>query len=214
MVDSIDSGPVGGVHSERSGGDSDLTYEQRVARLVSRSEADLRARLESGVAEICRAVQELNRWIVALDRLLWRLQPPTTGRIRVLWREREGGGASPVLVKWKQVRNGWHTEKLGPHPSKSVEKWGGFGTHLAEVRKVVKLTRSLIERRAALLERATALRLSGEERALGVDAASRIWRVEVESILSEANEKMDAYEMDAYVEPLSLSWVMDGEGSA
>ena len=152
----------------------------------------------------------LNRWIVAVDRLLWRLQPPATGRIRVQWRKTpsrsDGDAVTPYLVKWKKVRRGWQTTKLGSRAENSVESWGGFERHSDEVRAAVLLAKRLIAKRGQVLARGGELQLSGEERGRSSEMYADDVRREVEEILDRAEEKSGGE--DAL---LSLSYVLDGE---
>lgn len=200
-----DFSPLGCASSDAG----DDGYEGCVLELVSRSEAGFRARLERGVDGLLSSVQMLNRSILAVDRLLWRLQPPATGRIRVLWRKTpsrsDGDAVEPYLVKWKQVRRGWQTIRLGTRAEKSVESWGGFERHSDEVREAVLLAKRLIARRSQVLARGRELQLSGEERGRSNAMHAKTVRREIERLVDRAQEKSDGEDM-----LLSLSYVLEG----
>lgn len=59
---------------------------------------------------------EIDGQIARLDKVLARLQPPVSGRVRISWRD-EGSSATakckPVLVRWVRVGDKWRTTRLG-----------------------------------------------------------------------------------------------------
>jgi len=183
-------------------------YEARVLQLVSRSEDGFRVRLERGVDGLHRTVQMLNRWIIAVDRILWRLQPPTSGRVRVIWirtpSRSDEDAVTPHIAKWKKVRNGWQTVKLGRRAEQSIEKWGGFERHFDDVRSAVILAKRLIAYRREVIGKGRQLQLSGEERSRANDMRKYNIRAEIERLVESANAQMTSQEM-----PLDMSYVMD-----
>ncbi|WP_018871400.1 hypothetical protein [Thioalkalivibrio sp. ALgr3] len=190
----------------------ELDYEAKMLGDIAASEAAFAERVQQGAADLARAVRMLNRWIVATDRVLWRLQPPATGRIRVQWDRKSGSDGrslTPILVRWKKVRGGWQTERLGPRAENSVTRWGGFERHADEVRDAVLLAKRLIAKRSDVVKRGRDFQLSGSERARSGELMGSRAQEELERIVEEANGRMR--EAD---EPLDLSYVLTGEWSA
>lgn len=113
---------------------------------------------ERRLKDVMHGIGKLDKMLLWTDRLLYASQPPTTGRIRIVWRRREDESNQyrPRLVKWikiggtKSGKDRWRYRVLS-RPTKAVRAKGGFSTHRDEVLELVEIAQELIEHRKALV---------------------------------------------------------------
>lgn len=101
-------------------------------------------------------VKKLDKLLFWVDRLLYYSQPPTTGRVRIVWLRDDGTSElyRPKLVSWIRVngsgdRERWRYRILS-RPIKAVRAKGGFAKHREEVEELVKLAQELMKHRATI----------------------------------------------------------------
>ncbi|BCU08341.1 hypothetical protein [Allochromatium tepidum] len=113
---------------------------------------------EQRLSDVMYGIEKLDKLLLWTDRLLYASQPPTTGRIRIMWRRREeeSNQYRPRLVKWIKLggtKNGrcrWRYRVL-LRPTKAVRAKGGFSTHRDEVLDLIEIAQELIEHRKTLV---------------------------------------------------------------
>lgn len=99
---------------------------------------------------------EIDLKIERLDRILARLQPPITGRVRVSWRkdgEKQSGQSKPCLVRWKKQGDVWRSERLGLKSLvQKAPKTKAFYNTREEIREATRELALLLKRRTLILE--------------------------------------------------------------
>lgn len=131
---------------------------------VTPSQSALSALPDSGKELYSKAADyllEIDGQIARLDKVLARLQPPVSGRMRISWRD-EGSSATakckPVLVRWVRVGDKWRTTRLGLKSLvQKTPKSGAFYDTKDEVKETVRELSWLLNRRAKLVDSINAL---------------------------------------------------------
>jgi len=100
-------------------------------------------------------IHEIDACIERLDKVLARLQPPVSGRVRISWRK-EGAAkfaqSKPVLVRWTKQGELWRSERLGLKSLvQKAPKTGAFYNTREEIREAVRELSVLLNRRAAIM---------------------------------------------------------------
>lgn len=127
------------------------TQAERFERRVSENLESLRIKGQEFMEDILRLVSNIDKLLLACDRLLYKSQPPSSGRIRVSWEHSENQRYNPVIVRWKRTRNNkWRYDRLS-RPTSAVSSKGGFLTHRDEVLVTLKLIQQLIAHRNDVL---------------------------------------------------------------
>lgn len=105
------------------------------------------------VDEIAHRVFRIDQLLTKIDLLLKKIQPPSSGRIRIVWQKPRGNSDRyvPVICKWTKSRSRWRYEVL-KRPQLSVSGKGGFLTHRMETIKLIESAMSLINERQVALE--------------------------------------------------------------
>ncbi len=123
------------------------------------SQSALSALPEEG-ASIYRQAQDyllkLDVEIERLDKVLARLQPPVTGRVRVVWwkaGEKRSAANRPALVRWVRQGERWRTSRLGLKSLvQKAPKTGAFFHVKDEIREAVRELSILLNKRSAVVE--------------------------------------------------------------
>lgn len=123
------------------------------------SQSALSALPEEG-ASIYRRAQDyllkLDGEIERLDKVLARLQPPVTGRVRVVWwkaGEKRSAANRPALVRWVRQGERWRTSRLGLKSLvQKAPKTGAFFHVKDEIREAVRELSVLLNKRSAVVE--------------------------------------------------------------
>lgn len=93
---------------------------------MSENLESLRIKGQEFIEDILRLVSNIDKLLLACDRLLYKSQPPSSGRIRVSWEHSENQRYNPVIVRWKRTRNNkWRYDRLS-RPTSAVSSKGGF----------------------------------------------------------------------------------------
>lgn len=138
-----------------------VTYNQLfldTPRMTPSKEA-LEALPEEGRVLYSRAAEylvEIDSQIELLDRILTRLQPPVSGRIRISWR-REGDKPTarcrPMLVRWVRQGESWRSTKLGLKSLvQKTPKSGVFYDTKFELKEAVRELAWLLNRRSNFVD--------------------------------------------------------------
>lgn len=119
---------------------------------------ELKTTSEQRLKDVMHGIEKLDKMLLWIDRLLYASQPPTTGRIRIVWtrKEEESNQYRPRLIKWikiggtKSGQDRWRYRILS-RPTRAVRAKGGFSTHRDEVLELVEIAQELMEHRKALI---------------------------------------------------------------
>lgn len=134
--------------------DSFTAFEKR----LHAAQKELKTTSEKRLEDVLHGIEKLDKMLLWTDRLLYASQPPTTGRIRIVWtrKSEDSNQYRPRLVKWikiggtKNGRDRWRYRVL-LRPTKAVRAKGGFSTHRDEVLDLIEIAQELIEHRKALV---------------------------------------------------------------
>lgn len=140
---------------------SDETVSDSFAAFEKRSRAaqqELKTKSEQRLIKVMHGIEKLDKMLMWTDRLLYASQPPTTGRIRVVWTRKgeESNQYRPRLVKWikiggtKSGADRWRYRILS-RPTRAVRAKNGFSTHRDEVLDLVEIAQEIIEHRKTLV---------------------------------------------------------------
>lgn len=99
---------------------------------------------------------EIDSNLVRLDKILSRLQPPVSGRVRLAWRK---DGSSllterrPILVQWKKVGEKWTYERMGDKSLvQKLPRSGAFYFVREELRETTRQISVLLNKRSVVIE--------------------------------------------------------------
>lgn len=137
---------------------------------------------------------QIDEQIDRLDKILARLQPPLSGRVRVAWRksgDKRSAECRPVLVRWRKQGEFWRSEKLGLKSLvQKVPKTGSFYNTREEVRVAVRELSILLNKRSAVVD------VIGQfERSIGIFCEAG------QKVIREAIERTDDLEKRAALLP-------------
>ncbi|MGQ5491033.1 hypothetical protein ACUH78_19540, partial [Thauera sp. ZXT1-4] len=95
---------------------------------------------------------EVDSNLVRLDKILSRLQPPVSGRVRLAWRK---DGSSilterrPILVQWKKIGEKWTYERMGDKSLvQKLPRSGAFYFVREELRETTRQISVLLNKRS------------------------------------------------------------------
>jgi len=128
-----------------------FSEQSRIAREA------LKANITHQIQSLDNRISDIDTILHWIDRVLYRIQPPASGRIRIIWRQKKAPALYywPKLVSWYkagQHKNGrtlWRYRELS-RPTRSVRGKGGFAEHQPEVLQLTALAQSLIQERSDL----------------------------------------------------------------
>jgi len=139
---------------DSTGEDPSETYSERSLKRVHQTHQRMKFLSEEKINGVLSGIQRLDRLLMWIDRLLYKTQPPTSGRIRLEWKRSQDDPSrfNPRWVQWIHVGGSrWRCEPLGPRPARSVRSAHGFQTHRSEVIELVKIGSEALKHRAVLM---------------------------------------------------------------
>jgi hypothetical protein len=118
-------------------------------RLVS-TISSLRESAEKNINQVIETVSKIDALLIKIDGLLQKVQPPSSGRTRIVYRKEKSSTHRfyPVFVQWRELKGGKWRYKVLSRPVASVKFKGGFLTHRNETVELIRLASVLIKDRS------------------------------------------------------------------
>lgn len=120
------------------------------------SERELEKVAKQRILSMLFFIKKLDKLLLWIDHLLCYSQPPTTGRIRIVWLRDDSTSAlyRPKLVSWIRVNGAGGSERwryrILSRPLKAIRAKGGFSKHREEVKELVALAQEVMKHRATI----------------------------------------------------------------